>query len=180
MWYLIKDHWNTKNVSVPENKSHELLNKSSLKLEMKHEKQDKVSDLKFITTYNPALFNINKIIRNDSFINPILRIIYLLPYFHLNLTSILFSTISSCNKCDFCKNCLMFHNKFKCISVRESLLCNRPNFVNIISCKSCGDQYLGSAIDFKFTIRIQKSDIKAKKDRRGTAVIIKYFSNCSS
>ena len=47
---------------------------------MKHEKQDKVSDVKFITTYNPALFNINKIIRNDSFINSILKIIYLLPF----------------------------------------------------------------------------------------------------
>ena len=42
---------------------------------------------------------------------------------------------------------------------------------------NCGDQYIGSAIDFKTRFRIHKSDIKTKKDRCGTA---RHFNNkCS-
>ena len=59
-------------------------------------------------------------------------------------------------------------------SVRGNLSCNSPNVINIISCKNFGDQYVGSATDFKARFRIHKSDIKTKKDRCGTA---SYFNN---
>ena len=52
--------------------------------------------------------------------------------------------------------------------------CNSSNVVYIISCKNCGDQYVGSAIDFKARFRLHKSDIKTKKDRCGTA---RHFNN---
>ena len=85
----------------------EVRNKTRAKARTKQEKQDKVSDVKFITTYNPTLPNIIKIIQNNLSIfhtdedmkklfplnsllyteeKRILRKFYLLPYFHLNLT----------------------------------------------------------------------------------------------
>ena len=51
-------------------------------------------------------------------------------------------------------------------SVRGSLSCNIPNAAYIISCKNCGDQYVGSATDFKARFRIHKSDFKTKKTAR--------------
>ena len=59
-------------------------------------------------------------------------------------------------------------------NVRGRLSCNRPNVIYIISCKNCGDQYVGSATDFKARFRIHKSNIKTKKDRCGTAT---HFNN---
>ena len=54
---------------------------------------------------------------------------------------------------------------------------NSSNVIYLISCKNCEDQYIGSAIDFKARIRINKSNIKTKKDRCGTA---RHFNNkCS-
>ena len=47
-------------------------------------------------------------------------------------------------------------------------------FVYIISCKNCGDQYVGSTTDFRNRFRIHKSNIKTKKDRCGTA---RHFNN---
>ena len=47
--------------------------------------------------------------------------------------------------------------------------CNTSNVIYLISCKNWKDQYIGSAIDFKARFRIQKSDIKTKKCRCGTA-----------
>ena len=90
------------------------------------------------------------------------------------------SYISNCNKCDICKDYLISGNKFKCkvigrvYSVRGSLSCNSPNVIYIISCKNCGDQYVGSATDFKARFRIHKSKIKTKKDR---CVAARHFSN---
>ena len=90
------------------------------------------------------------------------------------------SYISNCNKCDICKNYLIFDNKFNCkatgrvYSVRGSLSCNSPNVINIISCKNCGDHYVGSATDFKARFTIHKSIIKTKKDRCGTT---RHFNN---
>ena len=43
----------------------------------------------------------------------------------------------------------------------------------MISCPSCCDWYVGSALDFKSRFRIHKSEIKTKKDRCGTA---RHFS----
>ena len=71
-------------------------------------------------------------------------------------------------------------NKFKCrvngrvYRVRGSSSYNRPNVAYIISCKNCGDQYVGSATDFKARFRIHKSDIKAKKGSCGTARHFNY------
>ena len=50
-------------------------------------------------------------------------------------------------------------------SVSGSLSCDSLNVVYIISCKNCGDQYVGSSTDFKARFRIHKSNIKTKKDR---------------
>ena len=83
--------------------------------------------------------------------------------------------VSFCDKCDIWKNYLTSDNKSKYKStgrvynIRGTLSCNNLNGVYSISCKSCGDQYVGSAADFKARFRIQKSDIKTKKDRFGTA-----------
>ena len=38
----------------------------------------------------------------------------------------------------------------------------------------CGDQYVGSAVNFKNRFRVHKSDIKTNKDRCGTA---QHFNN---
>ena len=66
-------------------------------------------------------------------------------------------------------------NKFKCkvtgkiYNVRGILSCSSTNVIYVISCKNCGDQYVGSALDFKSRFRLHKSDITTKKDRCGTA-----------
>ena len=84
------------------------------------------------------------------------------------------NSITSCNKCDICKNFLVSDTTLKCkvtgrvFNVRGKLACNSPN-VYLISCSSCDDQYVGSALDFKIRFRIHKSDIKTKKDMCGTA-----------
>ena len=39
----------------------------------------------------------------------------------------------------------------------------------MISCKNCGEQYVGSAVKFKQRFTLHKSDINTKKDRCGTA-----------
>ena len=78
------------------------------------------------------------------------------------------SCITSCKKCDICKNYLITDNKFKCkvtgrfYNVRGNLWCNSSNGIYLISCKNCQDQYIGSVIDFKARFRIHKSDIKTK------------------
>ena len=85
------------------------------------------------------------------------------------------SCITSCKKCDICKNYLITDNKFECkVTGRFSgnLCCNSSNVIYLISCKNCEDQYIGSAIDFKGRFRIHKSDIKSNKDRYGTASIL--------
>ena len=43
----------------------EVRNKTGAEARTKQEKQDKLSTVKFITTYNPALPNISKIIQNN-------------------------------------------------------------------------------------------------------------------
>ena len=37
-------------------------------IQKKQEKQDRISDAKFVTTYNPALLNTSEIIQNNLFI----------------------------------------------------------------------------------------------------------------
>ena len=85
------------------------------------------------------------------------------------------NSITSCNKCNICKNILASNTKFKCkvtgrvYNIRGKFTCNTPNVVNLISCSNCYDQYVGSALGFKSRFRVHKSDIKTKKDRCGTA-----------
>ena len=179
----------------------EVRNKTRAGARTKQEIQDNVSDVKFIAIYNPVLPNINKIIQNylsilhtdedmkklfprnslttiyrrEKNLKEILSPSLFPPKFNKNE-----SYISNCNKCDICKDYLISGNKFKCkvigrvYSVRGSLSCNSPNVIYIISCKNCGDQYVGSATDFNTRFRIRKTNIKKKKDRCGTA---RHFDN---
>ena len=61
------------------------------------------------------------------------------------------NSITSCNKCDFCKNFLVSDTKFKykvtgrAFNIRGKHTCNTPNVVYLISCSNCYDQYVGSA-----------------------------------
>ena len=160
----------------------------------KQTKQDKVSDLKFITTYNPALPNIHNIIQNNLsilhtyenlkkiFPSKSIKTLYrteknlkeiLSPSLFLARPTNSESCITSCKKCGICKHYMLTDNKFKVTgrfyNVRGNLSCNSSNVIYLISCKNCEDQYIGSAIDLKARFRIHKSDIKTKKDRCDTA-----------
>ena len=170
----------------------------------KQTKQDKVGPLKFITSYNPALPNIHNIIQNNlSILHTDENMKKIFPSKSIktlyrrgkNLTKILSpslfpakpknseSCITSCKKCDICKNYLITDNKFKCkvtgrfYNVKGNLRCNSSNVIYLISCKNSEDQYIVLAIDFKARFRIHKSDIKIKKDRCGTAR--HFYSKCS-
>ena len=76
------------------------------------------------------------------------------------------NSITSCNKCDICKNFLVSDTKCNCkvigrvYNIRGKLTCNTPNVVYLISCSNCYDQYEASSLDFKSRFRIHKSDIK--------------------
>ena len=59
-------------------------------------------------------------------------------------------------------------------NIRGTLSCNNLNAVYSISCKNCGDHYVGSAAGFKARFKIRKSNIKTKKYRFGTA---RHFKN---
>ena len=75
------------------------------------------------------------------------------------------NSITSCNKCDICKNFLVSDTNFKCkvtgrvYNVKSKLTCNSPNVAYLISCPNCDDQYVGSELDLKSRFRIHKSDI---------------------
>ena len=174
----------------------EVKKKTRSEARQKQIKQDKVSDLKFITAYNPALPNIHNIIQNNlSILHTDENMKKIFPSKSIktlyrrekNLKKILSpslfpakpknseSCITSCKKCDICKNYLLTDNKFTCkvtgrlYNVRGNLSCNSSDVIYLISCKNCEYQYIGSAIDFKARLRIHKSDIKTKKDKCGTA-----------
>ena len=104
---------------------------------------------------------------------------YLLPYFHLKLTKIKVQSVVAINVIS-AKIILYLIINFKCkvtarvYSDRGSLSCNISNVVYIISCKNCGDQYVGSATDFRARFRIHKTGFKTKKDRCGIA---RHFNN---
>ena len=89
------------------------------------------------------------------------------------------NSITSCNKCDICKNYLICSNYFACsvtnrrYYTRGILHCNCNNVIYFTTCKSCLEQYVGSAINFKSCFRRHKSGIKTNKDRCGTA---KHFN----
>ena len=199
--YLIaRDH----KPSMVKKQFSEVKKKTRSEARQKQTKQDKVSDLKLITTYNPALPNIHNIIQNNlSILHTDENMKKIFPSKSIktlyrrekNLKEILppslfsakpknsESCITSCKKCDICKNYLLTDNKFKCkdtgrfYNVRGNLSCNSSNVIYLISCKNCADQYIGSAIDFKVRFRIHKSDRKTKKDRCGTTM--HFNTKCS-
>ena len=121
--------------SIVKKQFSEVKKKTISEIRQKQTKQDKVNDLKFITTYNPALPNIHNIIQsNPSLLHTDENMKKIFPSKSIktlyrrekNLTETLSpslfpakpknskSCITSCKKCDICKNYLLTDNKFKC------------------------------------------------------------------
>ena len=199
MWLLTKVHRNTQNKpSTIKRQFSEVRNKTRPQSK-KLEKQDRVIDVKFIATYNPALPNINKIIHNNwSILHSDENMKTLFPPSSLTtvyrreknlmetLSPSLFppkfnkneSSISSCiNVISTGIISYMLINLSlagRMYSVRGILSCNSPNVSYLISYKNYGDQHVGSTTDFKARSKIQKSGIKTKKDGCGTAT---HFNN---
>ena len=161
----------------------------------------KVSKIKFIRTFNPALPSIEDLIRKHiqylhsdevlkkAFPNNTFSVIYkgnktlkeivalsLYPKPSIKSNGI----IVSCNKRDICKNFLITDIKFRCtvtgktFFIKCNLSCDTCNVIYLITCFDYREQYVGSAVNFKQGFRIQKSDIKTNKDHCGTA---KHFNN---
>ena len=167
----------------------------------KRPKNNQVSKIKFLTTYNPGLPKIDGIIRKHL---PLLHSDdSLKKLFPANIFSTIFkrnknlkeilapskypnpknsrqNSITSCNKCDICKNYMVFDRTFRCTVtgkvyyIKGEMNCESSNIIYLITCMKCLEQYVGSAIKFKSRFRIHKSDIKTKKDRCGTA---RHFNN---
>ena len=102
--------------------------------------------------------------------------IYIYTYIHIYSNH----SIGSCNKCDISKNFLITDSKFrytvtgKTYLVKGNFSCDSCNFIYLITCPNCREQYLGSAINFKQRFKIHKSDIKTNKDR---CDIARHFNN---
>ena len=111
-------------------------------------RKEKVTDIKFITTYNQALPNINKIIKSNLFIlhtdqkmkkifppNTMKTLYRREKNIKEILSSSLFpskakqieNSITSSNKCDICKNFLLSDTKFKCTSSQKYVVTNFPH-----------------------------------------------------
>ena len=90
------------------------------------------------------------------------------------------SSITSCNDCDICKNYMIFDNTFVCRAtgksyfIRGQLNCESAGVIYLITCSKCLEQYVGSAVRLKTRFHIQKSNIKTKKERCGSA---RHFNN---
>ena len=73
-----------------------------------------------------------------------------------------YTSITSCNKCDICKNYLICTNYFICIVTnrryykRDAIHCNCINVIYLITCKNFLEQYVGSATNFKNQINQDK------------------------
>ena len=123
----------------------EVKKKTRSEARQKETKHDKVSDLKFITTYDPALPNIHNIVENNlSILHTDENMKKIFPSKSIktlyrrekNLKEILSpslfpakpknseSCITSCKKRDICKNYLITDNEFKC-KITGRLLCQR-------------------------------------------------------
>ena len=159
-------------------------------------KNNQVSKIKFLKTYNPSLPKIDGIIRKHL---PLLHSDdSLKKLFPANIFSTIFkrnknlkeilapskypnpknsrqNSITSCNKCDICKNYMVFDRTFRCTVtgkvyyIKGEMNCESSNIIYIVTSMKCLEQYVGSAREFKSRFRIRKSDIKTKKDRCGTA-----------
>ena len=77
---------------------------------------------------------------------------------------------------------MIIDNIFTCIVngktyfMRSQLNCESINVAYLIKSSECLEQYLGSAVKFKITFCIHKSDIKTKKKRCGSAR--HFYSKC--
>ena len=172
----------------------------------KRPKNNQVSKIKFLTTYNPSLPKIDGLIRkhlshlhsNDSlkqlFLANIFSAIFernknlkekLAPSKYPKPKNSRQNSITSRNKCDICKTYMVFDRTLKCTVtgkvyyIKGEMNCENTNIIYLITCMKCLEQYVGSAIKFESRFRIHKSDIKTRKDRCGTA---KHVNNtcCNS
>ena len=75
---------------------------------------------------------------------------------------------------------MIFDDTFICTVTGNSyftrglLHCESINVIYLITCSTCLEQYVGTAVKFKTRFRILKSDIKTKKERCGSA---KHFNS---
>ena len=162
----------------------------------KRPKNNQVSKIKFLTTYNPSLPKIDGFIRKHLsllYSNDSLKQLFLANIFstifkrNKNLKEILAppkypkpknsrqNSITSRNKCNICKTYMVFDGTFKCTVmgkvyyIKGEMNCENTNIIYLITCMKCLEQYVGSAIKFESRFRIHKSDIKTRKDRCGAA-----------
>ena len=167
----------------------------------KGSKNNQLTKIKFLTTYNPSLPKI------EGFIGKSISLLHSDDSFKQLFPANMFSTIcrhnknleqllapsknpnpknsrqnsiTSFKKCDICKNYILFDRNFKCTVtdkvyyIKCEMNCESTNIIYWITCMKCLEQYVGSATKFKSTFWIHKSDIKTKKDRCGTA---RHFNN---
>ena len=153
----------------------------------KKTKNNQISEIKFLTSYNPSLRKIDGIIRKNL---PLLHSDdSLKKLFPANIFSTIFkrnknlneilatpkypkpkksrqNSITSCNKCDICKNYVVFDRTFRCTItgkvyyIKGEMNCENSNTMHLITCMKYLEQYVGSAIKFKSRFRIHKFDIK--------------------
>ena len=155
-----------------------------------------MSQIEFLPTYNPSLPEIDGIIRkhlsllhiddslNQLFPANIFSMIFkhsknlkeLLPLSkYPNPKSIRKNSITSCNKCDICKNYMLFHRTFTCTVtgkvyyIKGEMNCESTNIIYLMTCINCLEQYPGSAIKIESRFKIDKSGIRTKKNCCGTA-----------
>ena len=200
--YLIARDYNPTIVNKHMNSAKQL--SRTVARQPKHKSTSSITKHAFITTYNPKLPDIRKIMHNHMDIlhsDPAMQVIFpkgtIKPIFRRgkNLKEILSPSrfpstqkqnecsINVCGSCNICKNYYNTSPVFKCkvtgitYKVKGNITCNSRYVVYLITCKSCGDQYVGSTDDFKTRARGHKSDNKTNKwERCGAA---KHFNvNC--
>ena len=79
---------------------------------------------------------------------------------------------------------MIIDSKFRCTVtsktyfIEVNLSFDSCNVIYLMTCSNCGEQYVGSAINFKRRFRIHKSYIKTNKDRCGTGR--HFYNKCCS
>ena len=157
----------------------------------------------FITTYNPALPDINKILEQHIPIlhsNPGMKDLFPVGSFKATyrraknlkekISPSLFPTtretfeckITKCNKCVICKNYLSSETTFSCYvtgkkyKIKGTFTCKSTNVIYLISCLKClREQYVGSTEKIYDRTILHISDIHTRKIERCGAA--KHF-NC--
>ena len=97
--------------------------------------------------------------------------------------------ITSCNKCEICKNYIICSNYFSCNVTNRGyksrdLHCNCNKAIHLITCKSCLEQYVGSAtnvLEYIRAISIPTTKIDMGGQNILTAcvkIITIFFSYC--